>query len=113
MFSKDCRQFPQYPLRGWVENDIQNAYLESGGNIQDLPKLPKIAGGKIDFIIGIKYFCYHPQKIFQMLSGLTIYESAFKNPDGSQGVVGGPHKVFFGNRKVFSSNNSKCIKFPI
>ena len=48
-----------------------------------------------------------------MLSVLTIYKSAFKNPDGSRGVVGDPHKVFFRNWKIFSSNNLKYIEFPI
>ena len=76
MFSKGYRQLS-------TKFNIQNAHLESGGNIEDLPKLPEMVGGKIDFIIGIKYLCYHPQKIFQMPSGPTIYESVFKNPDGS------------------------------
>ena len=42
---------------------------------------------------------YHPHNIFQTPSGLTIYESVFKNPDGSRGVVGDPHKVFFWKSK--------------
>ena len=49
----------------------------------------------------IKYLHYHPQKIFQMPSGLTIYESVFKNPDGSRGVVGGSHKVFLEIERYF------------
>ena len=88
--AKITDDFSQYPLRGRVEN----AYLESGGNIEDLPKLPEMIGGKVDFIIGIKYLRYHSQKIFQMLSGLTIYKSVLKNPDGSRGVVGGPDNFF-------------------
>ena len=27
-------------------------------------------------------------------SGLTVYKSVFSNPDGSRGVIGGPHPVF-------------------
>ena len=75
--------------------------MESGGNTEDLQKLPEMVGGKIDFIIGIKYLCYHPQKIFQMLSVLTIYKSVFINPDGSQGIVGGRHRVFLEIERYF------------
>ena len=45
-------------------------------------------------MIGIKYLRYHPRAIFQLPSGLTIYESVFENADGGRGVIGGPHKVF-------------------
>ena len=37
---------------------------------------------------------YHPEKIFQLPSGLSIYKSWFKNSDSSRGVIGGPHEVF-------------------
>ena len=70
-----------------------------------------MAGGKIDFIIGMKYFRYHPQKIFQMPSGLTIYESVFKNPDGSQGVVGGSHKVFSEIKRSFHVETQNASNF--
>ena len=48
--------------------------------------------------------------IFQIPSGLSIYQSWFLNPDGSRGVIGGPHKVFIEieakhyNTKSFISN---------
>ena len=45
-------------------------------------------------MIGVRFLCYHPVPIFQMPSGPTIYKSAFKNPDGSRGVIGGPHQIF-------------------
>ena len=32
-------------------------------------------------------------KIFSLPSGLAILESWFRNPDGSRGVIGGPHPV--------------------
>ena len=85
-----------------ITDDIQNAYLESGGNIEDLPKLPEMVGGKIDFIIGTKYLRYHPQ---------TIYESAFKNPDGSRGVVGGAHKVFLEIERYFHLTTQNASNF--
>ena len=33
-------------------------------------------------MIGIKYLRYHPEFIFQLPSGLTIYKSYFENADG-------------------------------
>ena len=86
--------FPIYPLHGKVQNEINIAYKASGGNIKLLPKLPKSVGGDVDFMIGIKYLRYHPEIVFQLPSGLTIFKSAFVNDDGGIGVIGGPHEVF-------------------
>ena len=87
-------KFPKYQLKGQVENDIQQAFQTSNINAK-LPDLPVSVGGyETDFMIGIKYLRYHPEKVFSLPSGLTIYESCFCNPDGSRGVIGGPHKVF-------------------
>ena len=47
-----------------------------------------------DFMLGIKYLKYFPREVFNLPSGLTIYESMFVNPDGSRGIVGGSHQVF-------------------
>ena len=32
--------------------------------------------------------------MFQLLSGLAIYKSWFKNANGARGVIGGPYRVF-------------------
>ena len=56
-------------------------------NPRDLPQFQKYVGGDTDFMLGIKYLRYYPEKVFQLPSGL-------KNADGTRGVVGGPHKVF-------------------
>ena len=45
-------------------------------------------------MIGIKYLRYNPKLIFQLPSSLTIYECMFRNADGSNGVIGGPHRIF-------------------
>ena len=45
-------------------------------------------------MIGIKYLRYHPETVFKLPSGLTIYKSFFKNIDGSRGVIGGPREIF-------------------
>ena len=84
--------FPLYPLHGAVQDDINEGFVKVG--VEDLPKLPEAVGGHIDFMIGTKYLRYHPEKIFQLPSGLTIFRSVFKNAGGGYGVVGGPHEVF-------------------
>ena len=62
--------------------------------MSSLPTVPTSVGGDVDLMIGIKYLRYHPEQIFKLPSGLTIYKSIFKNIDGSRGVIGGPHKIF-------------------
>ena len=68
-------QFPKYPLQGRFEKDIKNGYKQIGGNMKNLPKLPRHVGGNTDFKIGIKYVRYYLEKIFQLSSGLSIYKS--------------------------------------
>ena len=65
-------------------------------------------------MIGIKYLPYHPKLIHQLPSGLSIYESMFKNSDGTRRVTGSPHKVFTKIEEQFRSKisntfNSKSI----
>ena len=62
-------------------------------------------------MIGIKYLRYHPEKIFQLPSGLTIYRSIFKNIDGSRGVIGGPHHIFSAIEKQHHLVTSKSTFF--
>ena len=45
-------------------------------------------------VVGIKYLKYFPEAVYKLPSGLTIYKSPFISPDGTRGVVGGPHHVF-------------------
>ena len=88
-------QFPQYPLKGEVENDIRSAFHEHGKNLHQLPDLPAFVGGDTHFMIGIGFYRHFPDLIYRMpSSGLSIYKSKFRNPDGSFGVIGGQHAVF-------------------
>ena len=103
--------FPNYPLQGKVENDIQDAYQQQGGDLKNLPSLPDFIGGDVDFMIGIKYLRYHPEPIFQLPSGLTIYKSMFQNADGSCGVIGGPHAVFTQIENQFEIKNNHQTTF--
>ena len=104
-------EFPKYPIKGAVERDIHDAYKKSGGSVENLPKLPQFVGGTIDFMIGIKYLRYHPRRIFQLPSGLTIYESMFRNSDGGRGVIGGPHEIFTAIEKQFYLQSNHQMTF--
>ena len=96
-------QFPMYPLQGAVEEDIRSAYKISGGDVNDLPRVPKFVGGEVDFLFGMKYNRHSPREVFRTISGLSIYESKFKNPDGSRGLIGGNHEVFTAIENQFYS----------
>ena len=72
--------FPTYPLKE-IEMDIQNAYVKSGGNMNNLPKLPLHVGGDTDLMIGVQYLKYYPEKIFELPNGLSIYKSQFVSSD--------------------------------
>ena len=63
-------------------------------------------------MVGVKYLRYHPKLIFQLPSGLGIYESPFNNTDGGQGVIGGPHLIFSRiNQKFFGYSTTEfCSK---
>ena len=93
---------PCYPLQGEVEEDLIQAFIETKQRIsKQLPKLSKFVGGDTDFMMDVRYLCYYPEKIFELPTRLTIYESKFKNIDGTRGIVGGPHHVFTEREKRF------------
>ena len=71
-------EFPKYPLKGQVEADVRSGYISNGKDPKYLPKLPVFVGGHTDFMIGVKYLQYYPEKVFQLPSDLTIYEPWFK-----------------------------------
>ena len=62
-------------------------------------------------MIGIKYLRYHPEKIFQLPSGLTLFRPIFKNIDGSREVIGGPHHIFCAIEKPHHLVTSKSTLF--
>ena len=98
--------FPKYPIQGRVQKDIEEAYAAHGGHSSHLPGLPDVIGGDVDFLIGIRYLRYHPEPIFSLPSGLTIYKSPFLNANGTRGVVGGPHALFTEISKGFYHSSS-------
>ena len=100
-------EFPQYILNTQIESDIKSAYHNAGGDVTKLPRLPRsVGGGRVDIMIGIKYNKYIPTEIFKLPSGLTIYESPFLNPDGSRGVIGGPHPLITKIHQQFFGSGS-------
>ena len=90
---KITNTFPEYPLNGRISDDLLDAYKASGKDVNELPKLPNSVGGDVDIMIGTKYMRYHPQPVFSLTSGLTIFKSPFMGIGGKQGVIGGPHEV--------------------
>ena len=68
--------------------------MSNGKHRKYLPDLPEFVRGHTDFMIGIKYLRYYPEKVFQLPSGLAIDKSWFKNADGTRGVIGDPQRVF-------------------
>eukprot|EP00794_Sanderia_malayensis_P019733 gene19733-biopygen14568 len=81
---KLTHDFPMYQLHGDVINDIHNGFRQIAGDPRNLPSVSAQVGGSMDFMIGIQYLRYHPRFIFQLPSGLTIFESHFKSADGSR-----------------------------
>ena len=76
-------EFPKYPLKGQVEADVRCGYILNGKDPKYLPKLPSFVGDHTDFMIGLTYLQYYPEKVFQLPSGLAIYKLWFKNADGT------------------------------
>ena len=98
--------FPIYPLTE-VEKEILHNY-QSSGETKQLPKLPPTVGGEIHLMIGVKYLRYHPKLVYQLQSGLSLYESSFTNSDGGRGVVGEPHKTFTEIHNSFFNSDSSA-----
>ena len=85
--------FPHYPLDEVME-DIQQSFNSSGKSNVTLPQPAHVVGGDTHLMLGVKYLRYHPKLVYQLPSGLGIYQSVFKNADGGRGVIGGPHPIF-------------------
>ena len=102
--------FPHYPLDQVME-DIQQSFSSSGISDVTLPKPAHVVGGDTHLMLGVKYLRYHPKLVYQLPSGLSIYQSAFKNADGGRGVIGGPHHIFTKIHQSFFSHNQMLSFF--
>ena len=54
--------FPQNPLKRIVEKDIATRYKRQENIPRNLLQLPQFVGVDTDFMLGIKYLRYYPQK---------------------------------------------------
>ena len=109
---KITHTFPNYSIKGQVEDDIHRAYEDAGGDMADLPKLPPFIGGDVHMMMGVQYLRYHPEPVFQIpTSGLTIYKSKFIGLGGGRGIVGGPHELFDMMEKEFYQQGSHLSTF--
>ena len=58
-------------------------------------KLPEIAGGGTDILLGVMYSCVFPVMVHQLPSGLAIYKCFLKSHNNQYDcLIGGPHKSF-------------------
>ena len=58
-------------------------------------RVPDLAGGSVDALVGILYNAIHPTPIHTLPSGLTIYKTKLKSRhDRYNATIGGPHKTF-------------------
>ena len=110
--SKVTSKFPVYDL-GTAGEDLKNRCRQSGGQklVNRFPRLPCKVGGDTDILIGIKYARYLPKEVFECKDGFGIYESAFKSPCGSRGVLGGPHKEFSRIEKEFRGMHASHMAY--
>ena len=91
-----------------VESDCQNW---SKGVVDQLPKLPPSVGGETDILIGSKYLRYFPKAVFEHITGLGVYLSPFQSPDGSRGVLNGPHPKFSEIESEFRGNHAQSAVY--
>ena len=88
--------FPTYPL-DQVESDFRNEFGRQFDNQLSCPRLPKLpasVGGRVDIMLGSQYLKYFPFEMGRLESGLTLYRSLFSSPDGTNGIIAGPHPSF-------------------
>ena len=58
-------------------------------------KVPMIAGGKVDILLGIQYSIIHPLPVLELNCGLTIYKSRLVSHNSvHNALIGGPHTSF-------------------
>ena len=102
---------PPYPVRE-ARKTVVEAYLAAGGKEADLPNVPALVGGETDFLIGMAYNWFLPQRLFVLPSGLAIYRSVFVGVDGSRGCIGGNHELFAQcERQFVEVNGGSVVEF--
>ena len=78
----------------------EKAVLDVKSDLPDCTELqacrvPNLAGGSVDGLIGLLYNSIFPVPIHSLPSGLTIYKSKLKSKDNKfDATIGGPHQTF-------------------
>ena len=106
--------FSKYPLKD-VEKDVRKI-CKRGWNIiaEYFTKTVQSSRGETDILIGIMYQKYHPKKMWESSTGLSVSVSCFLSEDGTTGVIGGPHAIFTEiDRKQKSAQTGKLEPFPV
>ena len=89
---KVTTEFPMINLEAAVtavkSDNVENTLLQSC-------RIPSMAGGCTDLLLGIMYAAIHPVLIHQLPCGLAIYKSVLASHGNKYNcLIGGPHKSF-------------------
>ena len=87
---KVTSDMPKFRLRNLLDNLKSEPAAEENDSLQNI-QIPQILGGEIDLCLGIQFASIHPEPIFSMPNGLTVYKSHFARVnDGEIASIGGP-----------------------
>lgn len=51
-------EFPKYPIKGKIEDDLISCFRDQGNNPKKLPKLPEFCGDHIELLPKYLYFTF-------------------------------------------------------
>ena len=97
-------KLPYYKLK-----PLLSQIKEENPNNQHLRRLniPKVLGGDVDLLLGIKYLRIMPKPVHVLPCGLTVFESVLKPFNkGETAVIGGPVEAF---ESICNSVHSKTL----
>ena len=79
-----------------VDKAVSEVKRDKPGNrVLQKCRVPQLAGGVTDVLLGIHYSLVHPDPVHTLESGLTIYRSKLVgHHKGFNAMIGGPHSSF-------------------
>ena len=92
--------------------EMFNAIKQQNKNVKKIQNLevPKMLGGKVDMLIGIKYQNIYPELIHQFPSGLAVYKSKLLPAyPGQSACIGGPVGALEGLCHGFDGNSLRYL----
>ena len=85
--------FPAWNLKeAWATISKEIAREFPGATVPDPPA--KAGGRKVDLMLGIRYVKHFPRLLFNLPSGLAVYESKIQAANGQNLVLAGPHPAW-------------------